>query len=148
MSTMRSASPPETAEPFANVPQTLRGRASTDPGRRPRTVARNRWSSDQPVRMTGIPLGSRLSLSPPRSPGHPSHAAAGLGEVDLFRRLSAHWDHKCAVERLTQLEQDEALARRLQEQVRGVRCTAAVVVAVAVAVAAAVVVASVPVQCG
>ena len=49
--------------------------------------------------------------------GLPSPSRAALADVDLLGRLSAHWDVKCAVERLTQLEKDEALARRLQEQV-------------------------------
>ncbi len=44
-------------------------------------------------------------------------AGAALADVDLIGRLSAHWDVKFALERLTQLENDEVLARRLQEQV-------------------------------
>ena len=48
-------------------------------------------------------------------PGSPTRGR--LADADLLNRLSAHWDFQCAVERLTQLENDEALARRLQEQV-------------------------------
>ena len=47
----------------------------------------------------------------------PSRTAA-LADVDLYGRLNAHWDFKWTSERLAQLERDEALARKLQEQVR------------------------------
>lgn len=71
-----------------------------------------------------VPNASRQQRAAPddddlESSDLPSPSRTALADVDLYGRLNAHWDFKWTSERLAQLERDEALARKLQEQVRG-----------------------------